>query len=116
MYSTTNADWNVPTFAASFPNGLKSGTSLGLVDFGYQTNAYSANSHYAFEVGIPILNFGAYWTEINPEFTVHWTMNCGNDALDLHVPAVHAPEPATGILMLAGLGGFLVRRKFLHRR
>ncbi len=114
-----NTTWSVPQFAVSAPFAITSGTVLGSVAFGYQPSAYLANGHYAFEVGIPTSFFGAYWPSSGTlDMTIHWTMSCGNDALDLHVhrviPPPPIPEPASLSLMglgLAGLGFFSRRRR-----
>ncbi len=106
--------WSNPgLFPASGPSAVTSGTAKGVVQFGYQDSAYSANGHYAFEIGIPKSLFGSYWpTSGVLDMTLHWTMSCGNDELDLHVhqtipPTI--PEPSDfllfgcGLLALAGL-------------
>ena len=111
LYS--GATWANPGFLVSAPYALAGGTSVGPVQFGYQSNAYSATGHYAFEVGIPISDFTAVgWTDTSrPLFDLHWTMSCGNDALDLVVPGSVVPEPTTCALMLLGLGGLTFRRR-----
>ena len=108
-----NAKWKQPLeYTESGPWRLKSGNDLGAIDFDFDSTAYMANGHYVYEYGIPIALFGNYWSGVNPDFTIHWTMSCGNDALDLHVPAVHTPEPGTYMLLLLGICAFMLYRRF----
>jgi hypothetical protein len=114
-----NATWSNPTYTSSGPFRLTGGGDAGTAQFGYNATTYIANGHYFLEAGIPVSAFGTYWSGsglVNPDFTVHWTMSCGNDALDLHVNAVQTPEPGTYGLLLMGLGAFGLFRRFrLHR-
>ncbi len=112
-----NPTWtNALLFPVSSPYALATGTAVGNVSFGYQPSAYAANGHYAFEVGIPVSLFGSYWNGTTHDaFTVHWTMACGNDVLDLLVPPQRTviPEPVSSTLFLVGLGALaFARRKF----
>ncbi|HOW59360.1 MAG TPA: hypothetical protein PLO78_06530 [Candidatus Omnitrophota bacterium] len=110
-----NATWSFPYYDSG-PCRLLGGIDAGdplLSDvlFGY---ANIGNGHYVYEYGINIALFGAYWDAVtywNPDFTVHWTMGCGNDALDLHVRPVLNPEPQTYFLLFVGLGLFLLYRR-----
>jgi hypothetical protein len=110
-----NATWNNPTFGISTPYDLKTGTDLGLVGFAYDKTTYVAHKHYILEIGIPISFFGASWGDPNnnPDFAIHWTMSCGNDAIDLEVPGTTTavPEPATMALFGFGLAGYALKRR-----
>lgn len=115
LYSITAANgWKQPTFTQSGPfaiNHSKLGSSvfyIGLSEYAFGTT-YAADKHYVLEMGIPLDYFGLFWddsTLVNPKFTAHWTMSCGNDALDLHVDekVVSTPEPMTAFMLLSGLG------------
>lgn len=111
-----NAAWTDPIFKICGPFDLKSGTLLGSAAFAYDKTTYITNGHYVFEFGLPISLFGAYWADpfTTPEFTMHWTMNCGNDCLRLNVPfstIPHSPEPSTYVLMLIGMAGLFALNK-----
>ena len=107
--------WINPTpFPISGPLAIASGADWGAVQFGYDNTSYVADGHYAFEVGVPVSLFGAYWSGSDqPDFTLHWTMSCGNNAINLHVPAHTSPvpEPVSSALLLLGLGGLAVVRR-----
>ena len=58
-------------------------------------------------------NFDTTHLGLGNEFGLHWTMQCGNDVIE-GSDAVQVPEPATIILLgagLVGLAGGLRRRK-----
>ena len=95
-----NTTWSAPNlFPVSTPFAITSGTALGVVPFGYQESAYTANGHYAFEIGVPTSLFSSYWpTSGTLDMTLHWTMSCGNDALDLHVRQLVTPPPTTPVI------------------
>ncbi len=111
-----SATWTNPVYAQHIecaPVSLSGGTAIGKADFGYNPSLYVANGHYAFEVGIPLWMFGAYWSSslYISGLSAHWTMSCGNNCLNLDVPNVSVPEPASVLLMMSGLGAFVLRKR-----
>ncbi len=89
----------------SDPTSILNGTLLDIGSLVY-TNPGSpmyglgeyagSDRHYIIESRIALSNF-ANWGN---DFDLHWTMNCGNDAIDLAVTSL--PEPSSGVLI--GLG------------
>jgi len=90
---------------------------VGAIDFAYTlfADSYTENPdeywwrHYVLEARIP-LNLFEYvgvapvW---DSPFSVHWTMGCGNDSIDLDIVAV--PEPTTTLLFVLGIFGLFGR-------
>ncbi len=71
--------------------------------------------HYFLEISVDI---DAALEDVltNPDGGVglHWTMECGNDVIDVidDTPLIPIPEPATFILMATGLLGLALRGRF----
>lgn len=107
-----NATWTNPLFISCGPYALAGGNILGNALFAYDKTTYIGTGHYVFEVGIPLSLFGSAWSnnDFVPDLTIHWTMSCGNDCIDLKVTRVpNVPEPSTVILLVAGLLVFAAR-------
>ncbi len=100
-----SGNWSGSTDPTTIKNG---GTDLGLIDFKY-LYTYPTGAHYVMEMAIPDAGYFGYDDDFGG--TIHWTQTCGNDAIDLTIPAT--PEPATLALFglgLAGLAGRRIRR------
>jgi hypothetical protein len=75
----------------------------------------SGYGRYVIEGRIPTAAFGEAWGK---DFTMSWTMSCGNDVIRLGMkgqglPPSAVPEPASMVLFGLGLGGLgMMRRKF----
>ncbi|MCM8774592.1 MAG: PEP-CTERM sorting domain-containing protein [Candidatus Omnitrophica bacterium] len=88
---------------------------LDAIDFVYSS---SQNTHYILEARIPLTLLGVTATpgsSITPIF-LHWTMECGNDFLNLSADINPVPEPSSLVLMLLsflGLGGRKILNKYL---
>jgi hypothetical protein len=91
---------------------------LGVADVAYVSAPVPSSTSdpwYVVEVAIPFsINLNSSMPDYGAD--IHWTMTCGNDALDLHVPAVTppVPEPISTTLFLLGGGAMglkLFRRK-----
>jgi hypothetical protein len=93
------------------PTEIQGGTLLGTNSLVYQQIA-GASQHYAIETAIDLSLFGDYW-KTGDTFSLHWTMTCGNDAIDVKNVTI-TPEPGTLLLVGVGLlGGFGIIRKRL---
>ncbi|MBN1586907.1 MAG: hypothetical protein JW937_05690 [Candidatus Omnitrophica bacterium] len=114
LFSSTT--WNDPDpFTQSGPLSIASGILEGNAAFGYDDSTYAAYNHNVYEFSIPLSLLAGVWDNVfysvsgQPQFTVHWTMSCGNDAIDLDV--THSPEPLSSGLLLIGLGGLAYRNR-----
>ena len=78
---------------------------------------YTNNKHYVIEAAIPLVAF----TGFSGAFTLHWTMNCANDTIQLmsSLPALglithnrtSVPEPATLALIALGMLGLTTSQR-----
>jgi lipopolysaccharide/colanic/teichoic acid biosynthesis glycosyltransferase len=97
-------------YASADPWTINQGTRLGGVDFVYSGDQ---NSHYVMEARIPLGLLGL--ADAYHLLNIHWTMECGNDALDLGADVDPVPEPSTMALMFMGIVGSLaafVRKRY----
>lgn len=103
-----NASWNpvyYSAYAAANPWTINPGSlSSTYVDFVY---GYVQNTHYVLEAKIPLASLGlasAGSGSAVRSLDIHWTMQCGNDTLNLRADVNPvAPEPGTMVLLLVGL-------------
>lgn len=111
----TVADWKpVVYFPSANPWEIKSGVAFDWVDFVYSGEQ---KTHYVLEARIPLSSLGLDGKTAK-ELKAHWTMQCGNDVLNLQAdinPVV--PEPGTLMLFGTGIFGILVPtfRKFFQQ-
>lgn len=97
-------------FSSSSPWIVTNGTTTtDPVEFVYEQ--YESSSHYVLEAKIALSLLGGLSGSAGSPVTaiwLHWTMQCGNDLLDLAADVNPVPEPASLLLVamgLLGLGG-----------
>ncbi|MCP4284859.1 MAG: PEP-CTERM sorting domain-containing protein [Gammaproteobacteria bacterium] len=79
-----------------------------------QLGEHAGDNHYLIALSIDLnrtdLEFLTNGLE-QGAFLAHWTMNCANDSVEVDPPA-GVPEPASILLVFAGLLGFISFRRF----
>jgi len=112
-------DWaRVGFFPDADPWKINSGSAAGSAEAFYTgyTEEYDStyNGHYVLEVAFFLEDLGLSFGD---ELTIHWTMECGNDYLDLVATVDPIPEPATMVLFGTGLIGIagIGRKKLIKK-
>ena len=123
MFGNTGApNWSVlnpAPFVASTPWRVDE-TQAGAVDV---TGTYNPNiaialtgKHYFYEIAFDVsgTDEDILVDPNNGGIGIHWTMQCGNDVIDVRddTPFVPVPEPSTFALLGMGMLGVALRRKF----
>jgi hypothetical protein len=106
------SDWNnvyYSVHSSANPWAISSGTYIGDINLVYSSTAI--NGHYIIETSFLLSDLGL---STGDSFGIHWTMECGNDVLNLEADINPVPEPATMFLLGSGLIGLaaLGRKKF----
>ncbi len=100
LYS--NVNWHdVTFFPPSNPAYILDGTVAWQPDF---TNLFYSSigyGHYVIEAAVPL---AALPLSSSPTpFTAHWTMDCGNDEVNVQAELPAIPEPGTSTMLCGGL-------------
>jgi len=96
-------------FNSSSPFAMKSGSllSTGMMSEGSGIGADTKKSYYnMFSFNVGALGLSSSFLSMD----AHWTMSCGNDAIEAHAD-VDVPEPAPFALLGLGLIGLAFARK-----
>lgn len=89
-----------PWAVKAYDNAIDLGSNFSYTAFGTE--------HYAIEA---ILDASLLGLKNGDIFSLHWTMECGNDNLNLSHQANVVPEPSTFLLLCSGIGGVFLYRK-----
>jgi hypothetical protein len=115
VWSLAHGEWG---WTANAPGEATGGEVLGTVSLAYVNTGVKDNGYtnYVIEGAIPIALLPNGYLPSGADLGVHWTMTCGNDAVDLKGDINNpVPEPASLLSLLVGLLGlgFLRFRKII---
>ncbi len=114
--SWNNDIWAYNKYGLSAPYGVSSGSLLLAANDdnfsqGSAANGYKSDISYFTMFTFDLSNI----TGLQPNFVLdaHWTMSCGNDAIDGRVTLAKVPEPSPILLFVLGLVGLVIARRKL---
>ena len=103
-------------FGESAPYSVSNGSLLLAADNGNFSQGSAANGYKSDISYFTMFTFDlSNITGLQPNFVLdaHWTMSCGNDAIDGHVALAKVPEPSPILLFVLGLVGLVIARRKL---
>ncbi len=116
--------WNNDVYSGhttANPFAMDGGTIVGgaLLTNTWNSETVGGNLSYYRTVSLDLTKIlGADWAIDGFTLGAHWTMSCGNDAIDgsVTIPGAPVPEPTTMLLFGAGLAGLagVTRRRRSH--
>ncbi len=89
---------------SSAPFAMSSGTEITNVNFSSSSGSATVNNELSY---FQVATFDVSALGLTQlELDAHWTMSCGNDAVDAHIDAT-VPEPSSLLLLSAGFMGLI---------
>lgn len=112
LYAVSSwSDVLYPQHSISNPLAMTSGSLISPLALNMGSGVAGGQTSYFVKATINIADLGLGYSDLN-DIDVHWTMSCGNDAIDGHIKV---PEPGSLLLIGTALLGLVGSRRIKRK-